>query len=66
MAELKIPVVCSNTDADRDIAALANSLGAPVLSNDSDFYLLDVASGYFPLAHFDWKQVISHFRLTEG
>nr|CAB3223848.1 protein asteroid homolog 1 [Phallusia mammillata] len=57
LSDLKIPFVYSDTDADRDIVALANLLGASVLSNDSDFYVLDVIHGYLPLSHFNWKEV---------
>lgn len=40
--ELKIDVVQCAYEADADIAALARGLNCPVISNDSDFYVMDV------------------------
>ncbi len=38
-------------EADAELVAIANSLGCPVLSNDSDFFVYKIASGYIPLTH---------------
>uniref|UniRef100_A0A8C9MF57 Asteroid homolog 1 n=1 Tax=Serinus canaria TaxID=9135 RepID=A0A8C9MF57_SERCA len=44
-------------EADREIAGLASSWGCPVLSLDSDFFVFDLAGGYCPLSHFQWRSV---------
>ena len=40
--ELKIEVLQCNYEADQEITALARGLGCPVISNDSDFYVMDI------------------------
>lgn len=40
--EFKIEVIQCHNEADGDIAALARGLKCPVISNDSDFYVMDV------------------------
>ncbi|NXG02000.1 ASTE1 protein, partial [Sakesphorus luctuosus] len=57
LRRLAVPFVLSFAEADRDIAALANSWGCPVLSLDSDFCVFDLAGGYCPLSHFQWQSV---------
>ncbi|KAK2855912.1 hypothetical protein Q5P01_004647 [Channa striata] len=42
-------------EADLRIASLANDLNCPVLSNDSDFYIFDLAAGLLPVSKFLWK-----------
>ena len=42
LKELKIQVVQCQFEADLDIAALARGLNCPVISNDSDFFVMDV------------------------
>ncbi|XP_067340003.1 single-strand DNA endonuclease ASTE1-like isoform X2 [Channa argus] len=46
-------------EADPRIASLANELGCPVLSHDSDFYIYDLEGGVLPPSKFLWK-------VTEG
>ena len=43
------------SEADSEIASLANTWNCPVLSNDSDFLIFDIREGYIPLSSFDWK-----------
>ena len=43
------------SEADAEIASLANALHCPVLSNDSDFFIFDIRGGYIPLSFFNWK-----------
>ena len=43
------------SEADAEVASLANAWNCPVLSNDSDFFILDIKAGYIPLSSFDWK-----------
>ncbi|XP_053406347.1 protein asteroid homolog 1-like [Mercenaria mercenaria] len=50
LVELDIAHVASLYEADKEIAVLANKLGCPVLSNDSDFYVFRLSRGYIPLA----------------
>ncbi|NWS67603.1 ASTE1 protein, partial [Crotophaga sulcirostris] len=54
---LGVPFVQCFAEADREIAALANRWGCPVLSLDSDFYVFELAGGYCPLSHFQWQGV---------
>ncbi|KAK2818512.1 hypothetical protein Q5P01_024073 [Channa striata] len=45
-------------EADRRIASLANELGCPVLSHDTDFHVYDLEEGFLPLYSetFEWKE----------
>ena len=43
------------SEADAEIASLANALNCPVLSNDSDFFIFDIRGGFIPLSSFNWK-----------
>ena len=43
------------SEADAEVASLANAWNCPVLSNDSDFFIFDIKAGYIPLSSFDWK-----------
>lgn len=42
LKEFKIEVIQCQYEADGDIAALSRGLKCPVVSNDSDFYVMDV------------------------
>ncbi|XP_042662219.1 protein asteroid homolog 1 [Tyto alba] len=57
LARLGVPFVQCFAEADREIAGLANRWGCPVLSLDSDFCVFDLAGGYCPLTHFQWRSV---------
>ena len=43
------------SEADSEVASLANAWNCPVLSNDSDFFIFDIKAGFIPLSSFDWK-----------
>ncbi|KAK3086613.1 hypothetical protein FSP39_021041 [Pinctada imbricata] len=45
---MKVPFVVSDFEADYDIAVLANHFECPVLSYDSDFYILPLSAGFIP------------------
>ena len=45
----RIPMIFSDTEADRIIASIANSMDGYVLSNDSDFLIFPLSKGYIPL-----------------
>ncbi|NXY87141.1 ASTE1 protein, partial [Alcedo cyanopectus] len=57
LGRLGVPFVQCFAEADREIAGLANRWGCPVLSLDSDFFVFDLAAGYCPLSHFQWRSV---------
>ncbi|XP_030645427.1 protein asteroid homolog 1 [Chanos chanos] len=57
LSELGIPVVQCVSEADWEIACLANQWGCPVLTNDSDFYIFDLRGGYLPFAFFEWSNI---------
>lgn len=59
--ELKHLLLQSDFEADNEIAALARKLNAPVLSNDSDFYIFDVE--YIPLSSISFD---SHEKDLQG
>jgi hypothetical protein len=42
LKEFNIEVIQSHYEADGDIAALARGLKCPVISNDSDFFVMEV------------------------
>ena len=64
-----------NSEADAEIASLAQSWNCPVLGDDSDYFIFDIKAGYIPLSFFDWKagqlkasifyrsKLASHFRI---
>ncbi|XP_052552267.1 protein asteroid homolog 1 isoform X2 [Tympanuchus pallidicinctus] len=52
-----VPFVQCWAEADREVAALANRWGCPVLSLDSDFFIFPLAGGYLPLSAFRWRDV---------
>lgn len=52
-----VPFVQCWAEADREVAALANRWGCPVLSLDSDFFIFELAGGYCPLSAFRWRDV---------
>ncbi|XP_065521662.1 protein asteroid homolog 1 [Lathamus discolor] len=57
LRRLGVPFVQCFAEADREIAGLANRWGCPVLSLDSDFCVFELAGGYCPLTHFQWRSV---------
>lgn len=57
LGRLGVPFVHCFAEADREIAGLANRWGCPVLSLDSDFFIFELAGGYCPLSHFQWRNV---------
>lgn len=57
LGRLGVPFVQCFAEADREIAGLANRWGCPLLSLDSDFCAFDLAAGYCPLTHFQWRSV---------
>ncbi|NXR13386.1 ASTE1 protein, partial [Semnornis frantzii] len=57
LRRLGVPFVQCFAEADREIAGLANRWGCPVLSLDSDFCVFDLAGGFCPLSHFQWRSV---------
>lgn len=46
LLEITIPFVVCDFEADIEIANLANQFNCPVLSDDSDFYILPITSGF--------------------
>jgi len=55
LTELNIPHVTCQFEADGEIAVLANKLECSVISNDSDFYIFDLNSGFLPLDYIDFN-----------
>ena len=62
LTDLGVPFATCDFEADNEIVALANAWKCPVLANDSDFFVMDIEAGYFPLDTLDWKDV----RQSEG
>ena len=58
LKEFKIDVVQCQYEADGDIAALSRGLKCPVISNDSDFYVMDVL--VIPLSLMELHGPIKH------
>ena len=42
------------SEADCEIASLANELDAPVMGNDSDFYIFNIKHGYIPFQQYNF------------
>ncbi|XP_025955301.2 protein asteroid homolog 1 isoform X1 [Dromaius novaehollandiae] len=57
LRRLGVPLTQCFAEADREIAALANRWGCPVLTLDSDFCIFDLSAGYCPLSHFQWQSI---------
>ncbi|KAF5891782.1 protein asteroid 1-like, partial [Clarias magur] len=57
LRKLAVPFIQCLGEADWEVAALANEWNCPVLSNDSDFYIYSLESGYLPISHFQWREV---------
>ena len=49
LVEFGIKHVTCDFEADDDIGVLANDLDCPVMSNDSDFFVYDLKTGFIPL-----------------
>lgn len=56
LKEFKIEVIQSYYEADGDIAALARGLKCPVISNDSDFFVMEVL--VIPLSMMELNTVV--------
>ncbi|KAL9956446.1 hypothetical protein ACROYT_G037923 [Oculina patagonica] len=48
--------VC-DSEADAEIASLANAWNCPALSNDSDFFIYNIKAGYIPLSSLNWNSI---------
>jgi len=48
------------SEADKEIASLANQWNCPVISNDSDFFIYDIPAGYIPLSHIHYNKNSIH------
>ncbi|XP_062610059.1 protein asteroid homolog 1-like [Saccostrea cucullata] len=48
LLQIHIPFAVCDFEADREIGILANDLNCPVLSYDSDFYILPLSAGFIP------------------
>lgn len=57
LSRLGVPLARCFAEADQEIAALASEWCCPVLSNDSDFYILDLPAGFLPISRFKWQEV---------
>lgn len=49
LRELNVTFAQCDFEADNEIAVLARYLNCPILSQDSDFYIFDVPSGFIPI-----------------
>ncbi|XP_066497864.1 protein asteroid homolog 1-like [Hoplias malabaricus] len=54
---LEVPLIQCVSEADREVAALANEWKCPVLSDDTDFYIFNIEGAFLPLSHFSWEEV---------
>lgn len=52
--EIGIDLAVCDFEADREIGLLANELSYPVMSYDSDFFVLPLTAGFI---HFDWVEL---------
>uniref|UniRef100_A0A8C7NBT4 Asteroid homolog 1 n=1 Tax=Oncorhynchus kisutch TaxID=8019 RepID=A0A8C7NBT4_ONCKI len=55
LSSLKVPFAQALSEADQEIASLAQKWKCPVLSNDNDFYIFDIQAGFLPMSHFKWQ-----------
>ena len=53
------------SEADHDIASLANDLKAPVMGSDSDFFILNITHGYIPFDCYNSRSmVVKRYKCT--
>ena len=57
MTDMQVNFAVCQFEADREIAILANQFQCPVVGQDSDFYVLDIAGGYIPFSYLKWRSV---------
>ncbi|XP_063306742.1 protein asteroid homolog 1 [Pelobates fuscus] len=57
LTKLQVNFVQCFSEADQDIAALANVLDCPVLTLDSDFCIFYLNAGYCPFSYFQWRNI---------
>lgn len=50
--DLKVKLYVAACEADKEVAAVANSLRCPVLSTDSDYFMFELRHGYIPFDKF--------------
>lgn len=55
--ERGIKIVQCMNEADVEIARISRALDSPVISNDSDFYLIDLPHGLIPIDLIEYQQV---------
>lgn len=48
LLEIRVPFAVCDFEADKEIGILANQFDCPVLSYDSDFYILPLSAGFIP------------------
>lgn len=66
LLDLKVTIVQAFYEADQDIARLARRYQCPVLSNDSDFLLMDLPNGVIPLDSFCFDSPSKRTSTTDG
>ncbi|XP_074601282.1 single-strand DNA endonuclease protein asteroid [Brevipalpus obovatus] len=57
LIEMEVKFVQSFEEADTDVAMLANHYQCPVISDDSDFFIFDLNSGFVELNSIDFRTV---------
>ncbi|KAF7692106.1 protein asteroid homolog 1-like [Silurus meridionalis] len=57
LRKLGVPFIQCLAEATCEAAALASEWKCPVLSNNSDFYIFIIKSGFLPLSHFQWRKL---------
>ncbi|KAJ8334590.1 hypothetical protein SKAU_G00402290 [Synaphobranchus kaupii] len=57
LSSLHVPFIQCVSEADWEIACLANQWNCPVLTMDSDFYVFDLNGGYLPFGFFQWNNI---------
>ena len=56
LQELGVELTFADGEGDIAVFELANGYSCPVLSNDSDFLMYNLHSGYIPLNQFKWEE----------
>ncbi|KAG9355707.1 hypothetical protein JZ751_000545 [Albula glossodonta] len=57
LSSLQVPFIQCVSEADLEIACLANQWNCAVLTMDSDFFIFDLKGGYFPFGFFQWSNL---------
>ena len=55
LQDMGVELIFADGEGDITVYEIANAYNCPVLSNDSDFFMYNLTSGYIPFNRFEWN-----------